>query len=353
MVHRSSGEGSCAEPLVLTPEDSDPPPVHDSVKTEHEGAPRNSSCTRGEPYEVDQDDLIDQHVGYYLRHHPTIHARHAIRRNGPGVYLLDGRELSLEWQYAAEPGGQGLLVVADGPLKQPFADYMEMTQNNAEYDSESLNRSSLSQIPRAQRMSFHDQHKVYTRLEAMKVAKEQAQFREKHADYIKDGMEAPEDLLSTYKKTIQQKLGHQPPQRSQQSHERTPERGLPPGSYPYDRSPAHPSERRQGAIPRAAPPPPPPPNMAHVYGIEPMDVDMFSGGSIFSHFTGGYGGDSSRGGDGGRSRNSGNFPVWTPPPSDWSGSPVRGNGSQWPLPAPPPPSWQQASSGGYYDTRGA
>ena len=39
-------------------------------------------------------------------------------------------------------------------------------------------------------MSFNDTHKVYSRLEAMKVAKEQANMRERAAEYIKDGREA-------------------------------------------------------------------------------------------------------------------------------------------------------------------
>jgi len=158
-------------------------------------------------YEADKEDLLDQHVGYYLRHHPHIHALHAITRKRPGFYDLDGREIKVEWQYATEPGGQGFLVALDGPLRQPFADYMEMTEANAEYDSQGIgSRSALHSIPKEKRMSFHDQHKMYNRLEAMKVAKEQALVREKAADYVKDGREVPGDLMTKYKKTIQQKL---------------------------------------------------------------------------------------------------------------------------------------------------
>jgi len=185
---------------------------------DNEGRSRGSSSSTalagGGQYEADKEDLLDQHVGYYLRHHPEVHARHTVRRKRPGAYELDGREVQVEWQYATEPNGQGFLVVVDGPLRQPFGDYMEMGDANAEYDPHGRGRSSLHQIPRDQRMSFHDQHKVYTRLEAMKVAKEQAFTREKHADYIVDGREVPDDLMHKYKKTIQQKLGQ--PRRSQQ-----------------------------------------------------------------------------------------------------------------------------------------
>merc|ERR1740117_283424 len=47
---------------------------------------------------------------------------------------------------------------------------------------------------------------MYNRLEAMKVAKEQALVREKAADYIRDGQEVPENLMYKYKKTISHKL---------------------------------------------------------------------------------------------------------------------------------------------------
>jgi len=49
---------------------------------------------------------------------------------------------------------------------------------------------------------------VYSRLEAMKVAKEQALVREKAAEYARGGMLVPQDeLMNKYNKTISQKLG--------------------------------------------------------------------------------------------------------------------------------------------------
>jgi len=268
-----SGDGSLAAPPDSCAADSSPTPERNLPQVEQE-KPHRSFRSRGpqvtektrrpqpQPYEVDEDDLLDQHVGYYLRHNAKIHARHAIQRKNAGVYQLDGREVTLEWQYATDPEGHGFLVVVDGPLKQPFSDYMEMTERNAEYDEQSVNRSSLSMIPKAQRMSFHDQHKVYTRLEAMKVAKEQAHFREQHADFLKDGVEAPDDLLHKYKKTIKQKLGE-----SWQS-----------GQCVNERMPAHFSDRDGGVAggSRPCPPPPLPQSMHNVYAAEPMDVGIFS-----------------------------------------------------------------------------
>eukprot|EP00931_Biecheleriopsis_adriatica_P032432 TRINITY_DN18926_c0_g1_i1.p1 TRINITY_DN18926_c0_g1~~TRINITY_DN18926_c0_g1_i1.p1 ORF type:complete len:572 (+),score=102.89 TRINITY_DN18926_c0_g1_i1:41-1756(+) len=158
-------------------------------------------------YDADKEDLLDQHVAYYLRHHPDVASHHSISRRRPGIYDLDGREIQVEWQYSSEPGGQGCLVVVDGPLRQPFSDYMEQSEKNAEYDIQGIGvGTSLHSIPKEKRMSFHDQHKMYSRLEAMKVAKEQALMREKAADYTKDGREVPKELMSKYKKNLQQKL---------------------------------------------------------------------------------------------------------------------------------------------------
>ncbi|CAJ1362630.1 unnamed protein product [Effrenium voratum] len=170
-----------------------------------------------EPYKAEPEDLIDQHVAYFLRKNPqaaTLHSclsvgscqvrpRHKIQRR----YLLDSRDVQIEWQYATEPGGQGFLVVVDGPLRQPFSDYMMDTEENATYDGQDIVQSNLHLIARDRRISFNDTHKVYNRLEAMKVAKarlsmgpaeshEQALVREKAASYVKDGRDVPQDLMA-------------------------------------------------------------------------------------------------------------------------------------------------------------
>lgn len=211
----------------------------DGIEQDRQEEPRVSARfidKRGLPYEACQDDLLDQHVAYYLKHHPDIVAQHSIYRLGPGEYAFDRREIQVEWEHADDPH-QGTLMIVDGPLRQPFSDYMEMTENNAEYDVKTCNRSSLYSIPKEQRMSFHDNHKVYTRLEAMKVAKEQAAFREKHADYIKDGVEVPDDLMMKYKKTVQQKLGQESLKSSHHSSQPL-RRNTAPSTYVTTRPPA-------------------------------------------------------------------------------------------------------------------
>lgn len=192
------------------------------------------------PYVCDKEDLLDQHVAYYLRHHPEVHQRRSLVRKRPGVYELDGREVNVEWQYATEPGGQGYLVVVDGPLRQPFSDYMECTEDNAQYDNCTIaESSSLHMVSRDKRISFGDEHKVYTRLEAMKVAKEQALVRERAAECVRDGRLVPQDLMTQYEKTIKVKLG--PGRRQQQ----------PPPSAGPPKTEAAPAAAQQAAAPAA------------------------------------------------------------------------------------------------------
>jgi len=178
-----------------------------SQSPKHARLTSSGNLRKSAAYDADPEDLLDQHVAYYLRHHKDVAAHHSVNRLCPGVYAIDDREVRVEWQHALEPGGQGFLVAVDGPLRQPFADYMEHSENNAEYDVQGIGvDTSLHSIPREKRMSFHDTHKVYSRLEAMKVAKEQALVRERAADYTKDGREVPRELLSKYKKQIALKL---------------------------------------------------------------------------------------------------------------------------------------------------
>jgi len=56
-------------------------------------------------------------------------------------------------------------------------------------------------------MTFKDAEDRYARLDAMKVAKEQAHFREKAAEYAKLGQSVPVDLLQKYEKSMSIKLG--------------------------------------------------------------------------------------------------------------------------------------------------
>jgi len=155
-----------------------------------------------------REDLLDQHVAYFMKQHPEVHSKHTLVRTRPGVYNFDGREISVEWQYSDEADQPGYLIAVDGPLRQPFADYMEDNENGVTYDDKRLGKSALSQVPKGKRLSFGDSNKAYSRLEAMKVAKEQALIREKACEYACAGMAVPQhELMAKYNKTISQKLG--------------------------------------------------------------------------------------------------------------------------------------------------
>lgn len=159
-------------------------------------------------------DQIDQHVRHYLQTHPRVDGRR-LQRKSCGVYTFDGREITIEWQnndwhnmmpwQASEPGG--CIMVNDGPLRQPFGDYVESRDANAVYNSANMRRSNLELLPLESRLSFKDDEDRYGRLDAMKVAKEQANFRERAAEYARAGQLVPPDLMEKYEKAMDIKLG--------------------------------------------------------------------------------------------------------------------------------------------------
>jgi len=165
-----------------------------------------------------EEDLLDQHVHYFLRHNPKEGRRHTLERLEAGVYQIDGHKVEIEWQHAADPGQPGHLVVVDGPLRQPFADYLRNSDANAEYTTHMIAKTSaLHHVPREARMTFDDTNKKYSRLEAMKVAKEQASIREKAADYTKEGRLVPDELVRRYNKVLRQKLSQSKARAAQDS----------------------------------------------------------------------------------------------------------------------------------------
>lgn len=144
-------------------------------------------------------NLIHEQVEQYLAAHPQFRPR--IQRIGDGEYLIEDREVKVGFCR------QGFLVVHDGPLRQPFTDYIEKKDATAIYHKEGLKNSTLNSVPKETRISFGDEGNRYSRLDAMKVAKEQAIFREKAATYSSEGQVVPLDLREKYQKTIDTKLG--------------------------------------------------------------------------------------------------------------------------------------------------
>ncbi|CAE8681794.1 unnamed protein product [Polarella glacialis] len=161
-----------------------------------------------QPRHQQYQDLVHQHVLFILRSNPQFTCRKVLQVC-EGIYLVDGHEVNVEWQHSKRPGQRGQLVVVDGPMQQPFVDYLAMSEANVEYDTQPIARTSnLHHLAKERRITFDDKDKQYTRLEAMKVAKEQASLREKAADLVREGKQVPDDLVEKYNKLLSQKLRH-------------------------------------------------------------------------------------------------------------------------------------------------
>lgn len=112
----------------------------------------------------------------------------------PGIYEIDGREVAIDQN----------LNVLDGPMRQPLSDYLTATEANVEYESDVKMTSALHHIPRERRITFDDRenpyrHQKMSRLQAMKIAKEQASIREKAAEMqLRPADETFEALKSAY-----------------------------------------------------------------------------------------------------------------------------------------------------------
>ncbi|CAL1162365.1 unnamed protein product, partial [Cladocopium goreaui] len=153
------------------------------------------------------EDLIHQHVLYVLRKNPDVARLRRVQQVTEGVYLIDGQEVNIEWRHSSEPGQRGWPIVVDGPMRQPLIDYLRDNEENKEFDLDTVVcTTALHQVPKNKRMTFDDKHKQYSRLEAMKVAKEQASIREQAADYTLDGKKVPDELVRRYNQALRTKV---------------------------------------------------------------------------------------------------------------------------------------------------
>jgi hypothetical protein len=154
-------------------------------------------------YHAAPGDPLDAVVAEFFRQRPTFSVKHsaALVRISAGRYAVYGREVTMEMTVSSN---KRKLWVKDGPLKQPLDDYLDNKDATAEYNGSVFQtRKALEKIPQDCKMTFHDTGAGYTRIEAMKVAKEQALVREKAAS----GQAPAGDLRSKYDKTIDAKLG--------------------------------------------------------------------------------------------------------------------------------------------------
>lgn len=165
-------------------------------------------------YQFDTDDYLDHHLSYCLKRSTR---KHDVSRKRPGVYQIDGREVCLEWRQRIPREASGLVVV-DGPMKQHCQDYLDGVDETAEYEENTMfdNDKRISNLRDEDRLSFGDsKYQSYTRLEAMRVAKEQAKLRESAAEkYMKTGLNtyrSKEEHMDKYRAWHKAQLQLEPP----------------------------------------------------------------------------------------------------------------------------------------------
>jgi len=187
------------------------PPLERAASPVRHASPAVPSLPRrrketGASKQLQNEDLIHQHVLYVLRKNPDVARLRRVQQVTQGVYLIDGQEVNIEWRHSPEPGQRGYPIVVDGPMRQPLIDYLRDNEERKEFDLDVVCTTALHQVPKDRRMTFDDKHKQYSRLEAMKVAKEQASIREQAADYTLDGKQVPDDLVRRYNKALRAKV---------------------------------------------------------------------------------------------------------------------------------------------------
>jgi len=194
-------------------------------------------------------DIIHEQVEKFLLDRPEFRSR--IQRTGDGEYRIEGRDVKVGFCR------QGYLVAHDGPLRQPFVDYVEKKEDTAIYHNGGLKKSTLNQLDKEARLSFGDEENRYSRLDAMKIAKEQALFREKAATYQAEGQMVPLDLKEKYEKAIDIKLG----KRQWRQQPRTTQHA--PSWWPGATQPSNTASPSPAATPVASPAAVPTPQQQH------------------------------------------------------------------------------------------
>lgn len=160
----------------------------------------------------DPEDIVDMKVAEYFKAKPWVYLETKFTRTRPGVYSMKGREVQVEWT-------EGQLIIIDGVLKQPFAEYFETSKEprtttfvapTPEFSGSVFKaKNNLQTIPKECRVTFNDAGFDYSRIDAMKVAKEQASLREAAAKMMTQTGQVPvmDRLSSRYEKSMDQKLG--------------------------------------------------------------------------------------------------------------------------------------------------
>lgn len=103
----------------------------------------------------DPEDIIDVQVAKYFEDKPHVYLSTRLTRVSLGIYSMQsGRCIEVAWDEASGPNDEGELVVKDGPLRQPFADYMDLKDSTAEYNSSMFVKNSVQASPQDKSMNL-------------------------------------------------------------------------------------------------------------------------------------------------------------------------------------------------------
>lgn len=139
-------------------------------------------------------DAVETEMTELCREYPEIAEKNSIMRCSPGKYLINGREVTIQIitiEAGNEPSSSLIvradLIVTDGPLSQPFLDYMFNTGENEQYqlppgEAEQL-AAPLMQVPTRLEFVHEDgmPYEPFDRIAAMQCARYEAWARDEDA----------------------------------------------------------------------------------------------------------------------------------------------------------------------------
>lgn len=132
---------------------------------------------------VSADESEDPELELCLRQlgrdYPAL-VQHPVIRVAPGIYHIAQRQVKV---YVEEGEDGNVVMVRDGPLTQPFLDYVFDTGENEDFDIVQSS-TNLCTLPEHARLQVPDAPATECRLTAMREAKAQAEKREEHATYL-------------------------------------------------------------------------------------------------------------------------------------------------------------------------
>jgi hypothetical protein len=120
---------------------------------------------------------IDDHIQQLRRDYPAL-VQHSVVCTKKGVYQIAGRAVEVYFDYDEDE--DIILMVRDGPLTQPFLDYVFDTGENEDFEVVTSS-TNLQTLPEHARLQVPDSAPSDCRLTSMRTAKTQAAQREAHA----------------------------------------------------------------------------------------------------------------------------------------------------------------------------